>query len=495
MKFFKIIILLLIFNSFCFAEDIDRNDTLIIAQEKDPRTFDPHFGNDGFSLRINRLLYSRLIEKDSNMRNIPGIAKKWNFIDNKNIKFEIFKDIKFENGDPLTTKDIKFSFERMKSSPRISAIVPPIERIEIIDDYNFIMKLSKEFSPIIDQLSHPALSIVSKDYLENNSKKLITKPMGSGFYSLVSWSPGEKILLKKSKEKKDNNKFYENILIYNIPLGTNRTIALETGEVDIAFSLPVQDEKIINEDNLIWKRKSSYSYTYMGLNMRSLKLKDFNTRKAINLAINKDEMLDVVLNGEGIIANSPVAKGVFGYNKDIKIEEFNISQAKKLLKTPLSLTLAVMNNSIDVQSAELIQGYLKEIGVDVSISILEPNVYWSKTNKGEFDMFIGSWGSVTGDSDYALYPTHHSSAFGPPGNRTFFSDKEVDTLLDKARKTLNKDERKDIYMKIQEIIVSKQSEVMLFYRDLNCGVNKKARNFDLYPIPIHSYILKNLNKN
>ncbi|WP_297407732.1 ABC transporter substrate-binding protein, partial [uncultured Cetobacterium sp.] len=145
MKLFKILIILFTLSIQSFSTNINRENTLVIAQEKDPRTFDPHFGNDGFSLRINRLIYSRLIEKDSNMKNIPGIAKSWNFINNQKIKFNIFNDIFFQNGENLTTKDIKFSFERMKNSPRISAILPPIKEIKIIDKYNFIMVLSKPF--------------------------------------------------------------------------------------------------------------------------------------------------------------------------------------------------------------------------------------------------------------------------------------------------------------------------------------------------------------
>lgn len=492
MKLFKILIILFTLSIQSFSTNINRENTLVIAQEKDPRTFDPHFGNDGFSLRINRLIYSRLIEKDSNMKNIPGVAKSWNFISNQKIKFNIFNDIFFQNGENLTTKDIKFSFERMKNSPRISAILPPIKEIKIIDKYNFIMVLSKPFSPILDQLTHPALSIVSENYLKENPKILLTKPMGSGPYKLKYWNPDESILLEKFHSNHHSKINYENIKIYTIPLGTNRTIALETNEVDIAFSLPIQDEETINKNkNLKWLKKPSFSYTYMGINMKSKNMQDIKLRKAIDLAINKEELLNVVLNGEGQVANTPVAKGVFGYNSTIKKIPFNLNRSKGMIKHNLNLTLATMNNGIDIQIAELIQGYLKEIGINLKISILEPNVYWNKTNTGAYDMFIASWGSVTGDSDYALYPTHHSNAFGAPGNRTFFSNKEVDILLEKARSTLDKAERKDIYFKIQDIIVKNKSEIMLFYRDLNCGINKKVYNFYLYPIPIHNYSIGN----
>ncbi|MDX8334970.1 ABC transporter substrate-binding protein [Candidatus Cetobacterium colombiensis] len=466
--------------------------TINIVQEGDPRTFDPHFGNDGFSLRINRLIYSRLFEKNSNMENIPGLAKSYKVIDNKTIDFTLRDDVFFQNGKKLTAEDVKFSFERMKKSPRIAGVLPPIKEIIIEDDYHFKMILDKPFSAIIDSLTHPALSIVSKEYLTKNSKGLVEKPMGTGKYILESWSPGEGLVLERFENYFGKKPNYDKINIKIIPLATNRTIALETGEADLAFSLPPQDAITINKNpNLKFMSKPSYSYTYMGLNMKKEIFSNPDVRKGINLAIDKNAILETVLNGEGQIANSPVAKGVKGYNSKLEPSTFNKELATKLLK-PIhgtTLTLATMSNNTDVQTAEIIAGFLSDAGIEVQIVVLDPSIYWVKTNGGEYDMFIGSWGSVTGDADYALYPTHHSSAFGAPGNRTFFNDSNVDKLLDEARSTLDNNKREKIYEDIQEIIAKNNSEVMLFYRDLNGGINNKIQNFEMYPIPIHDYSL------
>nr|WP_307775730.1 ABC transporter substrate-binding protein [uncultured Cetobacterium sp.] len=495
MNFIKIIsfTLFVFFNicSFSTNHQEKKETILTVAQEKDPLTFDPHFGNDGFSLRINRLLYSRLIEKDSNMKNIPGIAKSWKILTPTEIEFKIFNNIYFQNGEKLNIEDIIFSFERMKNSPRISAFLPPIESIKKIDNETIIMTLKTPFSGVIDQLTHPALSIVSKNYLKNNNKILIDYPIGTGPYKLLKWKPGENIHLKKFENFHGNNKNYDEIIIKIIPLATNRTIALETGEVDLAFSLPVQDKQIIvNNKSLNFISKPSYSYSYVGLNLKKDIFKNKNIRTAIDLAINKNSILEVVLNGEGIIATSPVAKGVFGFNPKLKPSEFNPNKAREILKNKnLKLTLATLSNGIDIKTAELVQNYLNEVGVTVQIDILEPSVYWSKTNNGDYDMFIGAWGTVTGDSDYALFPTHSSTSFGSAGNRTFFSNKEVDRLLKKSRETLSPQEREQYFYNIQEIIVNNKSEIMLFYRNLNAGISKNIKGFDLYPIPIHNYSL------
>lgn len=487
MKFFKIMFFVFLINIVSFSKVTDQ---MIIAQEGAPRTFDPHFGNDGFSLRINRLIYSRLIEKDSNMKNQLGVAKNYKILSPKEIDFELKDNVFFQNGEPLTSEDVKFSFERMKKSPKIAAFLPPIEKIEIIDNRKFKMILSKPFSSIIDSLTHPALSIVSKKYLEKDDKILKNYPMGSGKYRLKKYDIGNYILLERNEGFYGEKGKYKILKIKEIPLATNRTIALETKEVDLALTLPYKDKELVeNMKGIKYISKPSYSYTYLGLNLKKDCFKNRDLRKAIDLSINKDEILNIVLNNEGKIANSPVAEGVLGYDKNLKSNrEYNPKKAKELLKDKkYKLTLATLNNEIDATVAELIQGYLKNIGIDVEIYRLEPNLYWTKTSNGEYDMFIGNWGCVTGEADYALYPTHHTKGIEAKTNRTYLSNKEIDDLLDKARATVNIEKRCQIYSEVQRKIIDEKSEIMLFYRNLNAGIDKENKTFELYPIPIPDY--------
>lgn len=486
MKFFKIIFFLFLINISSFSQV---NNQIIIAQEGAPRTFDPHFGNDGFSLRINRLIYSRLIEKNCNMKNELGLVKSYKIISSKEIDFKLKDNIFFQNGDLITSEDIKFSFERMKKSPKIAAFLPPIEKIEIIDEKNFKMILSNSFSPIIDSLTHPALSIISKKYMEKNEQILKTSPMGSGKYILKKYNIGDYILLERNENFYSEKGKYKILKIKEIPLAVNRTIALETNEVDLSITVPYKDKEFIDKNkNLKYIYKPSYSYTYLGLNLKKDYFKNTNLRKAIDLAINKSEILKIVLNNEGRIADSPVAKGVLGYDKNINSKnEFNPEKAKKLLENKkYKLTLATLNNEIDSTTAELIQGYLKNIGIEIEIFKLEPNLYWTKTSKGEYDMFIGNWGCVTGEADYALYPTHHTKGIKSGTNRTYLSNKDIDNLLDKARETIDIKERCKLYSEIQKKIIKEKSEIMLFYRNLNAGINVN-KSFELYPIPVHDY--------
>ena len=473
------------------AEEKKDMSQLVIAQEGEARSLDPHFVNDGFSLRISKILFSRLVENDENMKIIPGLAKTWKNINGTTWEFQLKEGVKFHSGKELTAEDVKFSFERMMNSPRISFILPPIKNIEIIDKYKFRIITIRPFGPLISQLTHPALAILNKDQINNNFEEFIANPDGTGPYKFLSWNRGEKILLKKNENYFGKIPYFETILIKIVPEAMNRTIMLETGEADIAIAISPIDEKIIEKNmDLNLLKRVSISYTYIGLNMKKDIFKDKKLREAINYSIDREGIIDTVLNGDGQEADSPIATEVFGYSSKIKTYKYNIEKSKSLLnsiKNIPTLSLAVMSGGIEPQIAEVIQSNLKEIGINVQIEVLEPAAYWERTGLGQYDMFIGSWAAATGDADYGLYPTHHSSNFGVAGNRTFYKNEQVDKLLTQGRETIDEEKRKQIYEKIQKMIVDDSTEIMLYYKVLNAGIRKNIKGFKLYPIPIHDY--------
>lgn len=485
MKKFVYLLIFMFMGLGTFGENKNPKETLIIAQEGEIKTLDPHFGNDGFSLRIYRMIYSRLVEQDKDLNVIPGLAKSWKRIDDKTIEFTLREDIKFSDGSSLTGEDVKYSFDRMKNSPRIKSFLPPIETIETFGKNKIRIKTSYTYGPLLQQLTHPALSIISSKSTEDNI-------IGTGPYKFQKWNRGEEIILEKNKyyfEKYNSPKI---VIFKTIPEQENRAIMLETKEADIAIGISPVDEKIISENkNLKLLKRDSISYSYLGLNMKKDIFKNKDMRLAINYAIDRDLLIEAGLNGQGIEAKSPIGKEVFGYKPVEKLYAFNLEKAKelraKISEKKINLTLAIMAGGNEMEIAEIIQGFLKEINIDVEIIILEPGAYWAKTSQGEYDMYLGAWAAATGDGDYGLYPTHYSKNFGAPGNRTFYMNEEVDSLLEKGRKTIDENERKEIYGRIQDIIVDDSVEVMLYYKILSVGTQKNIKGLNLYPIPIHDF--------
>lgn len=469
-------------------------EELIIAQDGESKSLDIHQGNDGFSLRANRLIYSRLVEADENMQIHPGLAESWQQLDDKTMQFKLRKGIKFHNGDDFTAEDVKFSFERMMNSPRIAFVLPPIERIDIVDDYTVNIVTKTPFGPLLAHLSHPALGMVSKKLLTENPEALKEKPIGTGSYKFKEWIYGDKLVLEKNEDFYDKNeRGLKYIIFKNVVEASNRAIGLETGEIDIATPISsVDEENIKNNPKLQLLTKPSISYTYIGMNMTKAPLNDIRVRKAINYAIDKQAIIDVILNGNGKIATSPIAPGVFGFTDKTKNYEYNVEKAKELMKEAgyengFTTSILVFSGEANTQTAEIVQAYLKEIGIDLKIEIVEVSAYWDMTERGVHNLFLGSWGVVTGDADYGLYAMYHSSAKGGAGNRDFYENEKVDELLDKAKTEIDPETRKKLYDEAQILIVNDAPDVMLYNRNLTVGAQKYIKGLGIHPVTLYNF--------
>lgn len=149
-------------------------------------------------------------------------------------------------------------------------------------------------------------------------------------------------------------------------------------------------------------------------------------------------------------------------------------------------TIWTNDNPVRMQIAQIVQAQLAEIGINAVIEPLEWGSYLERTAKGEHDMFILGWTTVTADADYGLYALYHSSQHGGAGNRDFYTNEEVNTLLEEGRMATDPEVRKEKYAKAQEIIVSEAPDVMLYYNTQNIGAQKNVKGFKLHPAGHHS---------
>ncbi|SDZ08686.1 peptide/nickel transport system substrate-binding protein [Proteiniborus ethanoligenes] len=467
-------------------------DTLTVAQGADPKSFDPHATNDQPSSRISKQIYSRLVEANEKMEIIPGLAESWNKIDDLTWEFNLRKGVKFHNGEEFKANDVKFTLERMKASQTVAHILGPVEEIKIADDYKVLIKTSEPFAPLLAHLSHTASSILNEKAVTEAGEDYGQHPIGTGPFKFIQWDAGDKVIIERFDEYFGGPAKLKTVVFRSIPEGTNRAIGLETGEIDIAYDIdPIDKEKVKTHNNLELIEGPSLSSQYIGFNINKEPFNNVKVRKALNHAINVQEIIDVVLEGAGQKANSPLADMVFGHNPDIKGYEYNVQKAKDLLKEAgyekgFKTTIWTNENPVRVQIADIVQAQLKEVGIDVSIEVVEWSAYLDRTANGEHDMFILGWVAVTGDADYGLYALFHSSQHGSSGNRTFFSNPTVDKLLDEGKTTVDSNKRLKAYKEAQEIIVEEAPQLFLYFATQNAGVQKNIKGFTLHPAGHHS---------
>lgn len=466
-------------------------DSIIVAQGADAKSLDPHATNDQPSSRVMKQIYNTLVNTNEDMQIVPGLAESWEQKDEKTWVFNLRKGVKFHNGEELKASDVKFTLERMLASDKVNHIVEAIAKVEAPEDYKVVITLKEPFAPILAHLSHTAASILNEKAVKEAGDNYGQKPVGTGPFKFVAWQSGDKIELEAFNEYFEGAPKIKKITFRNVAEGSARTMGLETGEIDIAYDVePVDKERVKNNDKLTLVEEPSLSVAYIGFNTNKEPFNKKEVRQAINYAINRDDIIAAVLNGAAEKAGAPIGPKVFGHNPNIKPYEYNVQKAKELLKQAglekgFKTTIWTNDNPVRVQIAQIVQAQLKEIGIDVKIETLEWGSYLDRTGRGEHDMFILGWVTVTGDADYGLYALYHSSQKGGAGNRSFYENKKVDELLDKAKATNDSKEREKLYHEIQEIVVDDAPVANLYYQTQNVGMQKAIKGFRLHPAGHH----------
>lgn len=468
-------------------EEVKGNKPLIVAQGADARTLDPQKAIDTPTVRVYNQIYDGLVKKDNDMNIVPGLAESWNKVDERRTIFNLRKGVKFHNGETLTAKDVKFTLDRMKNQPTVSFLISEIELVNVIDDYTVEIVTRNGFGPLLSHLSHPGAVILNEKAVTNSSERYDQNPVGTGPYILDKWLAGDRIFLKANPEYYLGKSAIENIVIKAIPEGTNRTIALETGEADIVYDVdPVDIDKIKSNNDLKFLYEQSLGNSYLGLNTQHKPFDDVRVRQAIAYAINVDDIIEVVYKNTAIPGSSPISPKIPGYNKDVKNYEYNVEKAKKLLAEAgypngFKTSIWINDNTSRKDIATILQDQFKTIGIDAAIETLEWGAYIDRTAAGEHDMYILGWVTVTGDPDYGLYPVFHTSAHGRAGNRSFYSNATVDRLLDEARISTDQEKRMDNYREIQRIIQEEIPSITMVYNNQNVATQKYVENFVLHP--------------
>ena len=178
----------------------------------------------------------------------------------------------------------------------------------------------------------------------------------------------------------------------------------------------------------------------------------------------------------GIPAKGPLAPDVWGYNEGLEGTSYDMERAKELLSETdvadgFSTTIWVNEDPQIIDTAIYIQEKLSELNIDVEIEQFEWGAYLDTLANGEQDMYILGWTTVTGDADYGLYALFHSDSIGASGNRAFYSNTELDALLDEGRSETDEDIRYDVYTEAQEILIEEVPMAYIFHNNFMVGVN------------------------
>ena len=464
----------------------NKPNRLLYSQSSESVTLDPHDASDIYSRRVITNLYDRLIETTETLEVIPGVAESWEQVDDLTLKFTLKQGIKFHNGEELTAEDVKFTFERAKTMPRVVTLFEMIDTIETPDPYTVIFKTAQPSGSLIHHLTHISASILNKNFAENNDA-INHEPMGTGPYTLEEWRSGSHMLLKRYDDYFRGVAPIEFVEIRVVPEENSRVIAVETGEHHIADDIESIGRGLLEDKaGVRIEEMSSFGVAYLGLNTTKGPLQDVNVRRAIAMGIDRATMIEALIGDHIELANSILGPGVVGHSKETQPVDYNPEEAKRLLAEAghetLDLTLSISDSAIRRQMSEVIQAQLREVGINIKIEILEWAAFLNYTGNGESDLFMLGWTNSSGDADFGITQMLHSSMAGGAGNRSFFNNSEFDSLLEAGRIELDPEKRNELYARAQDIM---NEEVPLFpiYCTLSSsGVRDEVKGFVQSPL-------------
>lgn len=458
-------------------------DTLIWAQGADVTSLDPHQGKETPAVEVTCQIFDTLVVVNPETNEIePQIAESWEQVDELTYVFKIRQGIKFHDGSDLTAEDVKFSLDRAINSAAVSYIVDFIDTVTVDDEYTVTVKTKAPFAPALRNLAIPFAAIVPKAVVEADEAAFILNPVGSGPYQFVEWKQNDHVTLKAFDDYYAGKPATENLIMKVIPETSQRSIALETGEIDLAYDMAVNDvAKLKDSTELTVYEIPSLTCWYISMNMNKEPFNNPLVREALSYAIDRQLIIDTINAGSGQPADAIIAPGVFGYYST-GVREYDPEKAKELLAEAgypdgFETSLWVNDNQSRIEMCQAMQNMFQQIGVECSVEVIEFGSFISRTTAGEHDMAYFGWTTSSADADYSYYSLEHSTQQGAAGNRSFIADPEVDALIEEARTNSDEATRTELYKELAIKLDEINNNIPVFYSSINVGASQKVEGF------------------
>lgn len=468
-------------------QEQDRGDRIFFGSIGEASNLIPYLSSDAASHEIADLIFVAPLRYNKDLQPEPWAAERWEMSeDGCRMQFTLRKGILWEDGVELTAEDMAFTYKLVINPATASPYAEDFLRVKefkVLDRYTFEVTYDKFFARSVASWMS---AILPKHILEGQDIRntpFARKPIGAGPYRLKQWQAGSSITLSASPTYFMGEPFVSEIVYRIIPDTATMFMETRAGRIDVMNLDPLQ---YLRQTISPWWESQYAKYKYLasvyiflGFNMQHPYFGDVRVRKAISLAINRDDLVKGVLLGEGVAAFGPFKPGSWAYHPKLAPVIQNLQQAKALLTSagwedrdgdgildkdnkPFSFTILTnQGNEQRILTATLIQNQLKSIGIDVQIRTVEWAAFIREfVDKGRFDAVILGW-TIAQDPD--IYQVWHSSQARERGlNFTRYVNAELDTMLETARSLPDQEKRRQIYWQVQELMDREQPYCFLF---------------------------------
>lgn len=505
------LLFLLVASSFVQGENPppDAGDWLINHLSAEPATLNPITATDAYASNINNYIYESLLKRDeTTLELVPVLADSWEIADDHlQYIFHLKKNVRWQDGQPFTARDILFSFERIKD-PKVDAAhlrnyYQDIERLEILDDYTVRYRYRIPYFKALEFCGGipivPAHRFKEGDNF--NQHPIGRQPVGTGPYRLVHWETGKEIVLIRNNDYWGEQPCLQRIVFKIISDATVALQVLKQGGLDLMGLRPIQWVRQTQTKRFEEQfQKLKYflpSYSYIGWNMRRPLFVDRRVRQAMTMLMDRETILKKVLFGLGTVVNGTFYINSPEYNHQLKPYPFDPKAAVALLRdagwtdrngdgildrdgVPFAFEFLISAGSkFGEQIATILQENLKGVGIKMEIRKLEWAVFVQRVDEHNFDACTMGW-SLGWDTD--PYQLWHSSQADKGSNFVGFRNEEADGLIETARKEFDPQRRRLLFNRFSEILHEEQPYTFLFTTDALVAVARRFHNVTVHPM-------------
>jgi peptide/nickel transport system substrate-binding protein len=474
----------------------DKPRDINIGLQASITSMDPHYHNLSPNNSMMLHLFEPLIKRDDNQKLVPGLATSWKAIDPLTWEFKLRKNVRFHDGSPFTAEDVVFTLKRVPNVPNspssFATFTKPITNVKVVDPHTIVFKTDTPHVLLPSDLA--SVMIVSKLHGEkattedyNTGKAAI----GTGPYKFLEYVPNQRVVVKANYGYWGGEEPWDKVTFKILTSPAGRVAALLSNGVELIETVPTADiSKLSADKNYALVDKVSNRVIYVHLNQSTDKsppfvtakdgkpldknpFKDTRVRKALSMAINRDAIVDKVMEKKAVSAAQLLPDFFYGTSKKLKPTKFDPDGAKKLLAEAgypngFAMTLHGPNNRYinDANVVQALAQFYSRIGIDAKVETMPSNVYFTRATKLEFGYMVLGWGTESGEQGSAmrsLLATYDQAKGMGVTNRGRYSNPAFDKVLSDALVTMDDKKREAMIQQAAEMVMGDVGLIPLHY--------------------------------
>jgi ABC-type transport system substrate-binding protein len=468
------------------------SDTVNFLIEQAPTNLDPRIGTDSISEHVDGLIFDSLVAHDQRLNIVPDLARKWDTPDPLTYTFYLHKGVKFHDGRPLTSADVKYTFQSIldgsvKTGKAGSFRI--IKSIDTPDDYTVVFHLNEPYASFLWDLTKPGIGVVPR----GSGADLTRHPIGTGPFRFVSATTDEDIILERNPTYFGGAADIPRVRFRIVPDAIVRALELRKGTADVAINSLSPDTVVAlqTDADLMVDDQAGTTLQYIAINCEDPILSHREVRQALAYATDRQSLIQNLKRGFAVPADSVLPANHWAYEAKMKEYNYNPQEAERLLDAAgykrgpdgirFHITLKTSTDQFTRLLAEALAAEWKKVGVALDLRSTEFATFYSDITHGSFQLYTLQL--IGGNNDPDIFDYLFNSKKTPPNgaNRGHYKNPQLDALLDQARVEMNPQKRKDILSRIQRILAVDEPYITLWYADNVCVHSKRLTNIVLPP--------------